>query len=114
MARTLHLDEDRFSRCLTDPATRAQVDADKRLFDDLELHGLPYSYVGQRAVAGFNPDALRKIGREAMEGDRPSLPLWGMVAATLVVVAGLAALTLRLAPRAPRDRSDAPAVAPSA
>jgi uncharacterized membrane protein/predicted DsbA family dithiol-disulfide isomerase len=109
MARTLHVDEDRFSRCLADPATRAQVDADKKLFDDLELHGLPYSYVDKRAVAGFNPDALRKIGREAMEGDRPSLPLWGMVAAALVVAAGLAALTLRLAPR-----DEAPVVAPSA
>ena len=97
LARTLHVDETRFSRCLEDPATGAQVDADKKLFDDLELHGLPYTYVGKRSVAGFNPDALRKLGREAMDGDRPSLPLWGMVAAALAVAALLAVLTLRVA-----------------
>ena len=110
LARVLHLDEARFARCLEGPAARAQVDADKKLFDELELHGLPYTYVGKRAVAGFNPDALRKLGREAMEDDRPSLPLWGMVGAALAMAAALAVLTLRLAPR----DEDALAVAPSA
>ena len=76
-----------------------QVDADRRLFDRLEIQGLPYTYVGKRSVARYNPEALRQLGREAMEVDRPSVPLWGMVAAAAYVIALLAALTAALAAR---------------
>jgi uncharacterized membrane protein len=115
MARGLHLDEDDFARCFEGPAARAQVDADRRLFDLLELQGLPYTYVGKRSVARYNPDALRQIGREAMEVDRPSVPLWGMVAAAAAVAAALAVLTAALASRvAATHRDGAPAPQASA
>jgi hypothetical protein len=108
MARGLHLDEDRFSRCIESAEARAQVDADRKLFDTLGLGGLPYTYVGKRSVAKFNPDALRQIGREAMESERPSVPLWGMVAAALGVAVALAVLTLVLTPAALRAASASP------
>jgi uncharacterized membrane protein len=98
LARDLHFDEARFAQCLDAPAARDQVAADKALFDRLELHALPYTFVGSRAVAGFNPAALRRYGGELMDGDRPSLPLWWMVGAAAVVAAALAVLTVRLIP----------------
>jgi uncharacterized membrane protein/protein-disulfide isomerase len=98
LARELHLDEARFSRCVGGAAAREQVAADKALFDALEVHGLPYTYVGARAVAGYNPDTLRKYGSALMEGARTSLPLWWMVAAGLLVAAALTVLTVKLAP----------------
>jgi uncharacterized membrane protein len=124
MARGLSLDEDRFSRCFEGEEARAQVTADRKLFDALGLQGLPYTYVGKRSVAKFNPEALRQIGREAMESDRPSVPLWGMVAAALGVAFSLALLTLFLAPAsasaAPRSAAppsasaEPPSTSPSA
>jgi hypothetical protein len=98
MARGLHLDEDRFSRCIEGEEARAQVAADRKLFDALGIQGLPYTYVGKRSVAKFNPEALRQIGREAMDSERPSVPLWGMLAAAIGVAVALAVLTLFLAP----------------
>jgi uncharacterized membrane protein/thiol-disulfide isomerase/thioredoxin len=98
LARDLHLDEGRFTTCLDGPAGEERVAADKALFDALALHSLPYTFVGSRAVAGYNPAAVRKFGSEVMAGDRPSLPLWWMVAAAFVVAVGLAAVTVRLAP----------------
>lgn len=99
LAQKLHLDEARFARCLEAPETRAAVEADQKLFfDELDLHGLPHTYVGKRAVSGFNPEALRNLGREAMDGDRPGLPLWGMVAGAMALAAALALFTLRLSP----------------
>jgi uncharacterized membrane protein/predicted DsbA family dithiol-disulfide isomerase len=98
LARDLRLDEMRFASCLDGPAAREQVAADKMLFDSLEAHGLPYTFIGPRAVGGYIPEAAHKLARAVMEeGDRPSLPLEWMIAAAFVVVAALAALTARAA-----------------
>jgi predicted DsbA family dithiol-disulfide isomerase len=104
IARDLGVDEDRFTRCIEGSAAREQVAADKALFDELELHGLPYTYIGRRSVAGFNPDAAHKYGAEIFDQDRPSLPLWWMVAAAGAVAAGLAGLTLKLMPKGDEPR----------
>ena len=45
----------------------------------------------------------RLLGREAMEEERPGLPLWGMVGAALAVVAVLGLVTLRFALREGRS-----------
>jgi uncharacterized membrane protein len=100
LARDLHLDEARFASCLDGPAARQQVAADKALLDSLEAHGLPYTFIGPRAVAGYIPEAAHKFARAVMEeGDRPSLPLWWMIAAALVVAAALSVFTVRFARR---------------
>jgi len=99
IARDLHLDEARFARCLDGPAAKARVAAERAIFDALDVHLLPLTYIGARAVAGYSPDALRRFGREAMDSERLGLPLWWMVAAALAVGALLAVLTVKLAPR---------------
>ncbi len=83
IARELHLDEGRFERCLEGAAARETVAADRALFDSLGAHGLPYTFIGPRAVAGYNPDAVRALGRDALTAESASLPLWWMVVAAL-------------------------------
>ena len=78
-----------FARCLESPAARDEVAADKALVDSLEVHGLPYTYLGTRAVSGFNPDAVRKLGAQILDGDRPGLPIWAMLAAVPCFMIGL-------------------------
>jgi protein-disulfide isomerase len=102
LARDLHVDADAFARCLESPGASREVLADRALFDELELHGLPYTFIGRRSVAGFNADAVRKYGAELMDGDRPGLPLWGMVAAAGAVAAALVIVTLLTASRLAR------------
>jgi hypothetical protein len=63
-------------------------------FDALELHGLPFTFVGSRTVLG-NPGAIRKLVEQAMEGDRPALPVAWMVALAVTIALALGALTAR-------------------
>lgn len=98
LARDLHLDQARFDACLDGAAAQQQVVADKALFDSLDAHGLPYTFIGPRAVAGYIPDTALKFAHAVMEeGDRPSLPLWWMIALALVIAAALTIFTARAA-----------------
>lgn len=99
LARDLQLDEERFASCVDGQPAKQKVEADMALFDKLELHGLPYTYVGRRSVAGFNPDALKRYGAEIMEGEQLALPLWWLVATAAAIALALAVLTVKLAPR---------------
>lgn len=111
IARELRLDEGRFRRCLDGAAARETVAADRALFNSVGAHGLPYTFIGSRSVAGYNPDAARVLGREAMAGDRAGLPLWWMVVTALLVAMALAVLTVRLAPPDP-EAAPAPLAPP--
>jgi len=104
LARDLHVDEEAFARCLESAAAREKVLADKALFDALELHALPYTFIGRRSVRGGDVEQVRKYGAEIMDAERPSLPLWWMVAIAGALAAGLVALTLKLTPRDPEPR----------
>jgi uncharacterized membrane protein len=97
IAHEVGLDAAAFNACMEGPFARAAVDADKALFDALELHGLPFTFVGARTVLGGNPGALKKLVEQAMENDRPSLPVAWMVTLVAAVALGLGALTLRTA-----------------
>ncbi len=99
VARDLGVDESAFAACLNSPAARDEVAADKALFESLDAHGLPYTYLGPRVVAGFNADAVRKLGAQMMDGERPGLPIWAMLAAALVVAAASVFVTAKVVPR---------------
>ena len=101
LARELHLDDARFGQCLEGSAARATVAADRALFDSVGAHGLPHTFIGSRSVAGYNPDAVRAIGHEAMNGNPIGLPLGWMVIAAFLVAVALALVTLGHAPRDP-------------
>jgi uncharacterized membrane protein/thiol-disulfide isomerase/thioredoxin len=115
VARDLGVDEATFAHCMESAAARDEVAADKALLDTLDVHGLPYTYLGKRTVAGFNPDAVRKLGAQILDGDRPGLPIWAMLAAAVVVAAGASLIMMKVLPRGNgRDgRDDAPRLAPS-
>jgi protein-disulfide isomerase len=98
LARDLHLDQARFAACLDGAAARQQVVADKALFESLDAHGLPYTFIGPRAVAGYIPETAHKFARAVMEGgDRPGLPLWWMIVGALFVAGALTVFTARAA-----------------
>jgi uncharacterized membrane protein/thiol-disulfide isomerase/thioredoxin len=90
-----------FKQCIDAPETRGRVEGDVALFQSLDAHGLPCTYIGSRVVSGYSPDVARRVAAAAMEGPRPSLPLSWMVAALALVAAALVAATLRIAARLP-------------
>lgn len=98
IAAGMKLDRDAFAQCLDAKETRERVEADVKLFSELDAQALPLTYVGPRAVLGYNPDRLREAVNLALLGPQPSLPVpWMLVA--LLALFGLAALvTYRLAP----------------
>jgi protein-disulfide isomerase len=98
LAATMALDAPAFERCLDAPATQARLAADMALFDEIHAAALPYTYIGSRVVAGFNPTIAAKLARYALAGDRPSLPVAWMFGALAVVVAGLIGASLKLLP----------------
>jgi thiol-disulfide isomerase/thioredoxin len=99
IARDAGLDQAAFESCMDGAPAHDQVAADRALFDSLDAQGVPYTFIGPRAVAGFNPEAVRKYGARVTEGEQLSLHLSWMLLAALVVAALLTALTLRSAPR---------------
>lgn len=54
-ANAVHLDEKRFSACLTDSAARAQVDADNTAGQSLHVTGTPTLFVNGRPMPGALP-----------------------------------------------------------
>ena len=99
VARDLGLDTLAFAGCLDSPGARDEVAADRALFESLEAHGLPYTYLGPRVVAGFNAEAVRRLGAQMMDGERPGLPIWAMLLAAFAVAAVSALVTVKVVPR---------------
>jgi uncharacterized membrane protein/predicted DsbA family dithiol-disulfide isomerase len=99
LADKMKLDVPVFARCMDAPETKAQVEADRALFDQIGGGGLPLTYFGPRVVAGYNPIQARKIGQIVMEGDRLALKLSWLFVAAALVAAALIAATLRMTPR---------------
>ena len=102
-ADDLKLDKTAFARCVDAPATRQAVESDLALFASLGLGVLPYTYIGPHAVAGYDPVAVRELGRLAMKGDRLSLPVPWLFAAVGLVALLLVAVTLRAASTSARE-----------
>jgi hypothetical protein len=98
-----------FKLCIDAPETRAGVEADVALFQSLDAHGLPYTYIGPRVVSGFNPDVARRAVAASMEGPRPALRVSWMILAVLLVAAALVASTLLLGVSREGDAEPGPA-----
>ncbi len=82
------VDELEFRKCLTSPETKAKVEADKKLFDSLQISGLPTTVVGNRRIRGAAADKVTTAARTAGAG--VELPAWAMsfVGAAFIVAAG--------------------------
>lgn len=97
LAKELGLDEAAFATCTGALPARQQIADDTGLFEALHLEGLPYTYVGRRAVVGANLDALANAVEEGLAGPRPELPVAALLALMALVAAALCAWTARLA-----------------
>src|SRR5262249_23600609 len=60
IAAGLGLDREELARCVDSPETRARVDRDIQLFNDLQTQALPLTYVGPRVILGNNPEFLQE------------------------------------------------------
>jgi hypothetical protein len=88
------------------PQTTADLERDKKLFEELGGRGLPFTFVGKRVVLGFNPERVEMAMTQELGGARLSLPLWGMFV-VLGVAFLLAALVTLMTPIGDLD-GDAP------
>jgi uncharacterized membrane protein len=95
------LDPAAVGACMDAPEARERVDKDMNLFKDVEGAALPLTYVGGRAVLGYNPTRLEKLLASALDPPLLGLPAWAMLAALSVVFAGAAAATLARASKTP-------------
>jgi hypothetical protein len=91
----LGIDPRALTACLSAPETQAAIDADMEMYTRLEGRGLPYTFVGRRVVLGYNPPRIAEAVRLEAAGDRPSLPLAGLLALLALIAAGAAAVELR-------------------
>lgn len=64
-ATALGLDREAFAQCLTDPAWRARLDADRASWKSLGAFGLPTLYVGTRRFVGAVPPEQVRAAIEA-------------------------------------------------
>jgi hypothetical protein len=80
----------------------AKLDADKKLFEELGGHGLPFTFVGKRVVLGFNPDRVEAAIASELSGKHLSLPLWAMFA--LIGAAFVGAIGMTVATQAAEDK----------
>ena len=101
LAATAGADAAALSVCVKSPETRAKLEADKKLFEELGGRGLPFTFVGKRVVLGFNPDRIQAAIASEQSGPHPSLPMWAMFA--LIGAAFATAIGLTVA--ADRDSS---------
>jgi len=95
-ARQLDLDEARFVTCLDDPATDARVQDNLSYAKSVGMQGLPTTYIGERALLGFDPTRGAEPFREALAAartERPSMRAWWPFALLALMALVLAALT---------------------
>jgi len=111
LAAGLGLDREAFSRCVDEPGTAAQIDADIALFVAAGGLGLPHTFIGPRVISGHRPDEARKAARVALAGGSSGLPVSWMLTAFGVLALALLLATARLAPSddAPPRVAGAPA-----
>jgi uncharacterized membrane protein len=99
------VDAQSLSTCLQSPETRAKLEADKKLFDELGGRGLPFTFVGKRVVLGANVDGLKKAVARELSGNHPSLPVWLMFA--LIGAGFVLAIGVTIAADSERSRQSA-------
>ena len=81
LAATAGVDAAELSMCVKSPETRAKLEADKKLLDELGGRGLPFTFVGKRVVLGANLDGLKTAVARELSGEKhPALPVWAMFA----------------------------------
>jgi uncharacterized membrane protein/thiol-disulfide isomerase/thioredoxin len=95
LALGLGVDPVKYTTCLVDPATRAKLDADKKLFEELGGRGLPFTFVGKRVVLGAQADGLKLAVARELGGKRIELPIWAMFALIGVAFAAAIGLTVK-------------------
>jgi uncharacterized membrane protein len=88
-----------FRKCMTSPEAKAKVEADKKLFDKLELSGLPTTIIGNRRIRGAAIDKVQTAVRTAGAG--VELPVWIMLVLGAAVILGAAVLSSRRIEAAP-------------
>jgi len=92
LALGLDVDPVKFTGCLVAADTKAILEADKKLFDELGGKGLPFTFVGKRIVLGAQADKLKEAVAREFEGAHLSLPIWAMfvlIATAFVTAIGL-------------------------
>ncbi|UQA60215.1 vitamin K epoxide reductase family protein [Polyangium aurulentum] len=94
LAASAGADKDALAQCVKAPETRAKLEADRKLFEELGGRGLPFTFVGRRVVLGFRPDKLNEAVASELAGSGLSLPLWAMFALLGAIFLGAAAVTL--------------------
>lgn len=87
-------DANAVGECTRSKETRAKLEADKKLFDELGGRGLPFTFVGRRVVLGFNPDRVTTAIAQETGGERMSLPVWAMFVLLAVVFLSAIVVTL--------------------
>lgn len=88
-----NVDELEFRKCMTSPEAKAKVEADKKLFDDLGLSGLPTTIIGRRRIRGAAIDKVQTAIRTAGAG--VELPIWLMLVLGAAVIGGAAFVSSR-------------------
>jgi uncharacterized membrane protein len=88
IAKGVGLDLDAFARCVVSPETKARLDEDAAMYDRIGPRGLPLTYVGPRAIVGFDEAKVRRSVATELSGGRIGLPVWTMF---VVVVAAIGA-----------------------
>ncbi|MDI1483965.1 vitamin K epoxide reductase family protein [Polyangium sp. y55x31] len=102
LAEKAGLDADVLATCMKAPQTIADLERDKKLFEDLGGRGLPFTFVGKRVVLGFNPDRVEMAMTQELGGPRLSLPVWSMFL-VLGVAFAFAVLVTLMTPSGDQD-----------
>jgi uncharacterized membrane protein/predicted DsbA family dithiol-disulfide isomerase len=103
LAVSVGADADTVKVCMKSPETKAKIDADKKLFEELGGRGLPFTFVGKRVVLGFNPARIESAAASELAGEHISLPVPAMFA--LLGVAFAAAIVITLGARTREARA---------
>ena len=88
-------DELAFRKCMTSPEAKAKVEADKKLFDELGLSGLPTTIIGSRRIRGAAIDKVNTAIRTAGAG--VELPVWLMLVMGAAIIGAAAFVSSRRA-----------------
>ena len=80
-ARAIGLDLDRFRTDIESPATKAHLEADRKLADDLGVKGTPTIFINGREYDG-KIDMGEWVDGEIAASDRPTAPSWALGSAT--------------------------------
>lgn len=83
------------AECTKSAETKAKLEADKKLFEELGGRGLPFTFVGKRVVMGANAEGLESAVTRELAGEHFSLPIWGMFALIGAAFVGALGLTVR-------------------